>query len=232
MLNLSFGIYAAEAVREYELTISDFAPTDLTVELLYLFEAKSVVMEEIAQLNGRLTTARLAAEENATTDVLTGLKNRRAMDQILAGLVVSNSNFGLMHLDLDYFKDVNDTFGHAVGDAVLQAAAQVLRDETREKDTVARVGGDEFVLIFKDIVDETRLLGIADRIVARLEVPIEFQGKICRASGSIGITTSSFNETLDAGRMMSDADVALYASKHRGRACATVVTNELLNTAD
>lgn len=232
LLNMSFGMSAADAVRDYALTIGDFAVTDLTVELLYLFEAKSVVMEEIAQLNDRLTAARLTAEEQATTDALTGLKNRRAMDKKLAGLVFEHHDFGLMHLDLDYFKNVNDTFGHAAGDAVLQAAARVLIDETRMIDTVARVGGDEFVLIFLDIIDEARLQGIADRIVARLEEPVDFQGQICRVSGSIGITTSRFNETPDANLMMSDADVALYASKHNGRACATLATRELLKATN
>jgi len=188
-------------------------------------------MDESRRLNERLHGARLAAEEQAIPDTLTGLRNRRAMDQSLAGLAARGSEFALMHLDLDYFKTVNDTHGHAAGDHVLQAAARVLLDETRHGDTVARVGGDEFVLIFPGLVDEVRLARIAGRIVKRLEEPVEFQGKTCRISGSIGFTTSRFYEVPDLDQMLSDADVALYASKHKGRACTTMVTPDLLKAA-
>lgn len=126
LLNLSFGISVVDAVRDYALSTGDFAPTDLTVELLYQFEAKNVIMDESRDLNMRFQHARVAAENQASTDVLTGLKNRRAMDTILADMVLARRSFGLMHLDLDYFKEVNDTFGHAAGDQVLQKAASVL----------------------------------------------------------------------------------------------------------
>lgn len=226
MVNLSFGISVVEAIRDYALSSNDFAPTDLTVEMLYLFEAKTIVMEESRDLNLRLDQARKSAEQQAGTDALTGLKNRRAMDQVLAGLVISRTGFGLMHLDLDFFKQVNDTFGHAAGDEILKFAADILLDETRAVDLVARVGGDEFVLIFVGLVDTDQLIVIAERIVARLEQPIEYQGNSCAVSGSIGITTSEFYEKPDPDRMLSDADVALYASKHKGRACATLAAGE------
>lgn len=221
VINLSFGISVIDAVRTYGLTNADFAPTDLAVEMLYLFEAKTVVMDESRSLNARLNTALQDAEYQATTDPLTGLCNRRAMDQILSQIILSRSGFGLMHLDLDYFKEVNDTYGHAAGDVVLRHAADVLRRETRTQDTVARVGGDEFVLIFYDLVDEPQLMDIADRIVKRLEYPIDVNGAECRISGSIGITTSVFYDAPDPDRMLSDADTALYASKNKGRARAT-----------
>lgn len=227
VINLSFGISIIDAVRTYGLTIADFAPTDLAVEMLYLFEAKTVVMDESRSLNARLNKALQDAEHQATTDPLTGLHNRRAMDQILSQMILSRSDFGLMHLDLDYFKEVNDTYGHAAGDVVLRQAAEVLCSETRAQDTVARVGGDEFVLIFHDLVEEPQLMEIADRIVARLEHPIDVNGAECRISGSIGITTSVFYDAPDADRMLSDADTALYASKNKGRAQATFSTPDL-----
>ncbi|MBV1867074.1 MAG: diguanylate cyclase [Marinosulfonomonas sp.] len=222
LINLSFGISLVDAVRQYGLSNSDFAATDLAIELLYLFEAKTAVMNEMHGLNARLQTARQAAEAQASTDALTGLNNRRAMDDLLSDLVKNRASFGLMHLDLDYFKSVNDTFGHAAGDFVLQEASNILRQEVRENDTVARVGGDEFVLIFDRLTNEKKLLKIAGRIVTRLEEPVCFQDQICRISGSIGITTSKKYGKLDADRMQSDADGALYESKRRGRACATM----------
>ena len=222
LINLSFGISLVQAVRQYGLSNSDFAATDLAIELLYLYEANTAVVNEMRGLTARLQTARVAAEKQATTDALTGLSNRRSIDDQLSDLVVNRACFGLMHLDLDFFKSVNDTFGHAAGDAVLQAAGAVLCEETRENDTVARVGGDEFVLIFDRLVDEDKLLKIAGRIVTRLEKPVLFRDQTCQISGSIGITTSQMYAEMDADRMQSDADNALYESKRRGRGCATM----------
>ena len=232
LLNLSFGYLVIEAVQDYALSNTDFAPTDLAVELLYLVEAKSAVMKEMRNLNMRLQDARLAAETQAVTDALIGLDNRRAMDRRLRRLIGTGAVFCLMQLDLDFFKSVNDTLGHAAGDNVLQVVANVLVEQIRENDTVARVGGDEFVLLFDGFVDEKRLTKIAARIIRSLEKPILFQGKRCQISGSIGITMSAFYDHPDPDRMLSDADVALYASKHRGRACATMVTPELMAKAE
>lgn len=222
ILNLSFGISVFEAVREHKLTAGDFAPTDLTIEMLYLVEAKTAVLEEFRELNQRLQGAKIAAEEQAFTDTLTGLKNRRAMDHVLSRLIAAGTGFSLIHLDLDFFKGVNDTLGHAAGDHVLQAVARVLVDETRAVDTVARVGGDEFVLVINRMTDEASLGAMAQRIIAKLEAPISFNGSPCKISGSIGITTSDFYANIDLDRMLADADTALYASKHKGRACYTV----------
>ncbi len=227
LLNLSFGISVVEAVGDFSLTINDFAATDLAVEMLYLVEAKSAVIEESRRLNARLQRARRKAEKQAFTDSLTGLANRREMERVMRELSECGVPFGLMHLDLDHFKTVNDTLGHAAGDHVLQAVAAILRSETRREDLVARVGGDEFVLIFRHLTDRARLCAIAERIVRRLEDPIVFEGHECRVSGSIGITTSGFYARPDPDRMLSDADRALYASKNAGRGRATVVDEDL-----
>jgi diguanylate cyclase (GGDEF)-like protein len=221
VVNLSFGISVVEAVREFSLTGGDFAATDLTIEMLYLVEAKSAAMEASRKLNQKLEGAKIAAEEQAFTDTLTGLKNRRAMDHVLARLVAGPGRFALMHLDLDYFKAVNDSMGHAAGDHVLQEVAKILVEETRREDTVARVGGDEFMLLFVGKMNRRRLADISERLIARLERPITFGAEACRISGSIGITMSEDYEALDMAQLQEDADIALYASKNRGRACHT-----------
>lgn len=217
LVNLSFGIGVIGAVRAHNLTHADFSPTDLAVEMLYVVEAKTALMGAWRDATFRELWAKRAAEELALTDVLTGLRNRRALDLALQEMTRSGTPFGLMHIDLDYFKQVNDTFGHAAGDHVLRVVAAVLRSETRSSDTVARVGGDEFVIALSEMADPQMLTGVAGRIIEKLAQPIDFEGHICRISGSIGVTISSLYEQPMPDQMQLDADEALYASKRGGR---------------
>lgn len=217
LINLSFGISILDAVRDYKLTSSDFSATDLAIELLYLVEAKSAAMDASRKLNLRLQGAMIAAEEQAYTDALTGLKNRRAMDFVLGRLVAGGSKFSMMHLDLDFFKEINDTNGHAAGDFVLGEVARVMRREIRDTDTIARVGGDEFVLLFEGLTDRTRLVRIATRLIDRIREPIQFKDSSCRISASIGIAMSTQATCLEAPNLLNMADMALYEAKRNGR---------------
>lgn len=223
LMNLSFGIGLAEAVRDHGLTAADFAPTDLAIEFLYLKEAKAAVMSEIVALNGRLRDARQQAEAKALTDPLTGLHNRRALDLELQRLVAAvqrgGPGFALMQIDLDFFKTVNDTKGHAAGDHVLTVAAERLRKVFRRQDFISRVGGDEFVILLPGITEPADLGRVARRLVRNIEQPIEWRGEACRISGSVGITMSSLYPDPDPDRMLSDADAALYQAKRNGRGC-------------
>jgi diguanylate cyclase (GGDEF)-like protein len=230
-LNLSFGISVAGAVRAHDLTSSDFAATDLAIELLYLQEANAAVLQELRRANHRLISAKSDAEEQALTDALTGLRNRRAMDRALIGATSAHVPFGLMHVDLDYFKQVNDTLGHAAGDHVLAEVARALREETRASDVVARVGGDEFVILFPGLTEACALTSIAERIIRRLETPILWQGQTCRVSASIGFTASTLYAVPEPDRLLSDADHALYHSKRNGRGVATPFAPHMLPPA-
>lgn len=222
LLNLSFGISLAEAVSRYSLSDADFAPTDLAVEMLYLLEAKNAVMDELQSLNTRLDEARQKAEAQALTDTLTGLGNRRAMDARIARHIAGREGFGVMHIDLDLFKQVNDTHGHAAGDAVLAHVGRLLRDCCRQSDLVARIGGDEFVLVFGGLTDPERLLAIGQRIIGQLSQPIDWRGRDCRVSASIGINLSTRYPEPEAMRILRDADHALYAAKKAGRGRAVL----------
>lgn len=218
MLNLSFGISLLDAVQDYALTSADFAATDLAIELLYLVEANSAAMAASRSLNKRLRGAMIAAEEQAFTDTLTGLKNRRALDHILDRLSQSNTDFAVLSLDLDFFKTVNDTRGHAAGDHVLQHVARIMVEETRDADTVSRTGGDEFILVFDNVRDQTILERIARRLIDRIEQPIPFEGESCRVSASIGIALSLQRADRDPAILINKADIALYAAKNASRA--------------
>lgn len=217
LLNLSFGISLLEAVRDYALTGSDFAATDMAIEMLFLVEAKSAAMEASQNLNQRLHHARLAAEEQAFTDALTGLRNRRAIEYFLNKYLKAGVPFTYLQLDLDYFKAVNDSFGHAAGDHVLQEVARILEIEARDQDDVARIGGDEFVIIVKGSAPRTRIISMSQCILDRLKEPIVFEGNPCRISTSIGISTVVRGQSISADCIMQQADKALYASKANGR---------------
>jgi diguanylate cyclase (GGDEF)-like protein len=223
LLNLSFGIDLIAAVRDLSLTDADFAATDLAMELLYLAEANAAVTRELRGLNLRLEGARLAAEEEALTDPLTGLRNRRAADLVLERLCAVKASFGLLHLDLDYFKAVNDTLGHAAGDFVLEQVGRILREELRIDDVVARVGGDEFLIIVSGRVDAPVLQGVAERIIARIKEPMSFEGTMAQVSASIGIVRSHDMIGADPTRILAVADRALYAAKDAGRGRAVLM---------
>jgi diguanylate cyclase (GGDEF)-like protein len=227
LVNLSFGIDLISAVREFALSDADFAPTELVMELLYLAEANAAVTRELRGLNLRLEGARLAAEEEAMTDPLTGLRNRRAADLFLDRLCSAAAPFALLHLDLDYFKTVNDTLGHAAGDLVLAEVGRILHDQTRAEDCAARIGGDEFLVIISGGTDPAMLFAVADRIIARVSQPILFDGAEARVSASVGIVRAGDMVSPDPARILAAADRALYAAKHAGRARAVLLPGPL-----
>ena len=217
LINLSFGISAISAVQDYGLSNSDFAATDQTIEMLYLREAKSAMAGEVRKFAARLEMSLDAAQEDAMTDQLTGLGNRRALSAQFEDVLLAQQEFCLLHLDLDFFKQVNDTLGHAAGDHVLLEVASRLRSSMRRTDIVTRIGGDEFILLFRGLSHEARIGQISLDIIDKLEQPITFNGTPCRISGSIGYTLSGYYREPDLAQMIADADEALYAAKNAGR---------------
>lgn len=222
VVNLSFGISVGAAVQNHALTSADFPPTDLTVEMLFVLEAKSAAMEASRRLNRRLQAARIAAEEQAFTDTLTGLKNRRAADHVLARTAASGEAFAVLHLDLDHFKQVNDSLGHGAGDRVLQHAAAAIVRHLRAEDTAARIGGDEFLLVLPGVHPAPHLLAVAQRLIADLEQPVLYDRQPCHVSASIGIAWHAGGDPVDPEAMIARADVALYAAKRAGRGRAAL----------
>ena len=175
--------------------------------------------------NAELEAAKERIEFNALHDSLTGLPNRRYLDEVLAAHVerfeTEGERAGLLHLDLDRFKQINDTLGHAAGDAMLVHAARVLKANLRSSDFVARVGGDEFVVLCKiDEADKQHwsplLAKLADRIIEQMHQPVPYHGHECRFGISIGIACD-LDQVSDPRRLLVNADLALYRAKGRGR---------------
>jgi diguanylate cyclase (GGDEF)-like protein/PAS domain S-box-containing protein len=169
---------------------------------------------------GQRKEAQESIEHQALTDALTGLANRTLLadrlNQGLRHLKRSPGFVGVLMLDLDHFKVINDTHGHHVGDAVLLEAAARLQRLARPDDTVARFGGDEFVVVVQGLADPADLTAFADRIVAGLRAPFQVGDDEVVATVSIGIAVASQPDTL-AEDLLREADTALYRAKDQGR---------------
>ena len=157
----------------------------------------------------------------ATHDGLTGLVNRRSaidhLEQMLERCESSGTGLGVVFIDLDDFKDVNDNLGHEVGDAVLRSIADRLRECIRPADVLARLGGDEFVVLCPDLVTDLAASELAARLLAVASSPADIAGSPIRLSASVGITTRPAGDSRNAGELIRDADTAMYEAKRNGR---------------
>lgn len=169
-------------------------------------------------------TERLEKEKEihklAMTDSLTGLANRNQFEKRLHEMQSRakrfNHIFCLMSIDLDKFKPVNDTYGHHIGDKLLQKVAQILIDNCRETDAIARLGGDEFSIIL-DVIDTPKELStLAERLVLELSKPFEIEEHLIQIGASIGISCYP-NDTNKLDTLQIMADQALYSAKEAGR---------------
>ena len=149
-------------------------------------------------------------------DALTGLANRTSLiartDAVLAHSREGGTTVALFLLDLDRFKEVNDTLGHPVGDRVLQLAAERLESTLRPGDAVARLGGDEFAMLLPDVRDAAAAREIAERVRAAIEAPFFVGDTQIDLEASIGIALSPAHGT-DSEQLLQRADVAMYVAK-------------------
>jgi diguanylate cyclase (GGDEF)-like protein len=171
---------------------------------------------ELARAINRLTN-RDKAVEQANSDALTGLANRRGLLQKLDyALNKRKQPLALMYIDLDKFKPINDTYGHEMGDAVLKQVSALFTANVRENDLVARIGGDEFVLVLWDMTDRKLLEDRAAKVLAAISEPMWVNDVRVKIGGSIGITIAPTDgETPEA--LMAAADETMYAVKKAGR---------------
>lgn len=167
--------------------------------------------------------------ELANHDTLTGLPNRMyfcdRLTNALARQRRESRNVGLIFGDLDRFKPVNDTFGHAVGDQVLAVVADRIKGVTRETDTVSRYGGDEFLVLCDDFTDVNEIQAIASRIIEVVSEPIFIDGNEISIGMSIGIATA--RDGIGTETLLKAADNAMYEAKRQGRGRAVLASQEL-----
>jgi diguanylate cyclase (GGDEF)-like protein len=167
--------------------------------------------------NRELEIARKRMEYNSLHDALTGLPNRRFLDQVLVERDSGHESpaMTLLHIDLDRFKDINDTLGHGAGDRILKHTADTLLANVGVTDFVARIGGDEFVVITSCDCAES-CSPLADKLIEGISRPVDYNGHECRVGASIGVA-SRCDLLEKADDLLINADIALYEAKRRGR---------------
>jgi diguanylate cyclase (GGDEF)-like protein/PAS domain S-box-containing protein len=192
-------------------------------------DAEDQTGEPRVWINGACDLARLAIEHHhlhaqlvreSQHDHLTGLPNRLLLEDRLERAIFYAKRHGeqvaICCIDLDHFKEINDTLGHTTGDLVLQRVTALLKESLRAIDTVARLGGDEFILILPEIKAESEADDVCDRIMARLRQPIHVEKHAITVSASIGrCTYPTDGQTSSA--LLRNADIALYSAKRSGR---------------
>ena len=179
--------------------------------------------QSLQESNARLKAANDELQHRAFADALTGLPNRLLFEdrlqQALSRLDRANhqgiaERLAVLFVDLDGFKPINDSFSHAAGDAILRGAADRLRQEARDCDTVARVGGDEFLILLERVTDVAASVAVAKRVLGALSKPFEVSGKQLQITCSIGIAMHPDHG--DRNKLVANADAAMYAAKRAG----------------
>ena len=194
----------------FPLSIS-VAPVDLGREMFFVCILRDLTEQQRAQER----IHRLAHH-----DALTGLENRFALnarlEQQLASARRHNEPVAVLFIDLDHFKKINDSLGHAAGDKLLVGAAERMKDLLREVDTLARLGGDEFIIVLAGPLTPDSVTGVAVRVVESLSQPYQLNGSTAHSGCSVGVALFP-DDGEDASTLIRHADMAMYAAKREGR---------------
>lgn len=198
---------------------SAILPTIATFAFLSVILIYSILWRTKAKQNDRLKKSQIQLLKLSHEDTLTGLPNRRLLEsrleQIIALAERGGDQFTVMYIDLDGFKNVNDTLGHDVGDQLLCLIAERLTYLLRMQDTVARLAGDEFVVLLPRIFNQINAELVAEKIIQELEMPVTIENSIIKVTASIGIVI--YSEKLSTPqRLIKAADDAMYLAKKAG----------------
>ncbi|MFS2174625.1 EAL domain-containing protein [Rhizobium pisi] len=200
----------------------------------FLTRSRQGTIEKLRLHKKKLVRAQQRLEYLSLHDALTGLPNRRFVDRMISQPPRPSPDdcLILLHIDLDRFKEINDTKGHAGGDTVLQATASRLADLAGPNDVAARIGGDEFIFASWSTNPEPKANVLAQQIVDTLEQTLFVDGAECMVGASVGVAweTERAGER-DLGQLLLNADLALYEAKKTGRGRAAIFTEELRSAA-
>ena len=184
----------------------------VVAQSLVFAAALSARIHFVQQQNAQLEQRSLHLAKAALTDTLTGLTNRRGLDELGNTLLRRPGRHALVLFDLDRFKPINDTLGHAAGDWVLREIGQRLRLHSRERDLVARLGGDEFVVLIAQCPARPELDAMVDRLRAALDAPIDYEAQRLQVSASAGIALTP-TDGIELYSLLRAADLAMYNAK-------------------
>ena len=206
----------AAAVRDDVRTMTVALGISLAVFYLVVFR---LIASASTRLRGQAEALQASADRDrhqSTHDALTGLPNwvlmRDRLDQVLAAAARSDGEVALLLIDLDRFKEINDTLGHSYGDKLLCQVGPRLRSVLRDGDTVARLGGDEFAVLLPAVDGVAEAQAVAERLREALHQPFDVDGVILDIEASIGIVLSPWHGT-DTEELLRNADIAMYAAK-------------------
>ncbi|MCZ7481745.1 sensor domain-containing diguanylate cyclase [Rhizobium rhizogenes] len=190
------------------------------IDNLRHFALLAAALLRLQKANFTMSLAERELRDAAMTDPLTGFYNRKALEAIVDGqlgaALQANETFGVLYLDLDGFKAINDTFGHPAGDCVLTAAAGRIRDAIRSEDIVVRMGGDEFAIFIPHPNSSVLMNGLADRLLSAFREPFDVDGHEVAARLSIGGAIAP-QAGADRAALLCSVDEALYQAKKSGR---------------
>src|SRR5450631_1755311 len=227
-LNLTRASRPSEQAWRELLAVLSTTYTENDDERSTMRRSIDVTSREVRSLHGELS-------RQALQDTLTGLPNRAALirhlDQSLAACARAKQGLALLFIDLDGFKQVNDSLGHAVGDELLVLASQRIRACMRPDDVVARLGSDEFVVVCPNVSDSNIVPSIAARIGSQLAAPFPIGDHEAIVSASIGLVTTA-DSAATAENLLGQADLAMYEAKISGKARATVFDRSMQLAVD
>lgn len=225
-----FALIAQRVLTHPLERLRQYAYYQSTVPKPFFLKELEYIRASMVQTFKRLEQEKTDLYNLSRTDSLSGLANRNLLqervEQIIELSQRNGKEFALLFLDLDHFKSVNDSLGHDVGDELLRNIARVIKDILRLNDVVARIGGDEFVIVLTSYSNEVELIEIIDRIQARLAKPWEIQTFPIQITSSIGITIYP-KDGENLLTLMKNADIAMYKAKEDGRSGYSFFTQEL-----